>query len=101
MSSWGDISLTNKFTHHRAAIQSNDLAAAPSLTLLHEGAPRSFKTGFTEGKKSIDREFVYISFRNSQQGKCGLIRPYQTVFVIQQNSRFHRIRQETLLLLTN
>jgi hypothetical protein len=92
VSSWGDIGLKNDFTHHRATIQSPDLADAPLVPLLHGRLAHPLKTGFTVGHESVHREFVNVSLGNPEHRKCGLIRGYQTVFVIQQDRRLRWIR---------
>jgi hypothetical protein len=93
VSSWGDIGLKNEFTHHRATVQSPDLADAPPVRLLHGRLANPLKTGFTVGNEGVHREFVNVSFGNPEHRKCGLIRHYQVVFVIQQDCRIHWIRQ--------
>src|SRR4030095_6807495 len=89
---WGDIVLKNEFTHHRTTIQSPDLADAPLVPLLHGRLAHPLKTGFTVGHESVHREFVNVSLGNPEHRKCGLIRGYQTVFVIQQDRRLRWIR---------
>ena len=85
--------MKKEFTYHRGTIQSLDLADAPLVPLLHGRLVDPLKTGSTVGNESIHSEFVNVSLGNPEHRKCGLIRHYQTVFVIQQNRRLHRIPQ--------
>jgi len=93
VSSWGNIGLKNEFTHHRAAVQSPDLAEVPLVCVLHGSLAHPIKPGLTAGNEGVHREFVNVSFGNAEHRKCGLIRHYKTMFVIQQNRRVHPIRQ--------
>jgi hypothetical protein len=88
----GNIGLKNEFSHHRTTVQSPDLADAPLVRLLQGRLALPIKTGFTVGNEGAHREFVNVSFGNPEHRKCGLIRHYETLFVIQQNRRLHRIR---------